>query len=457
MAFNTQNFIFLFLPAFLLSYYLASVKFKNAIILIYSILYYVIGNFNSKENIVILFLLILTNYIFLTILLNLKKNNRYIYLQNLIFIIDIIFNILILCLFKLNIFTTHLPLGVSFYTFHFIILFVHVHKTPEYDKVKLDFSFYSYSEYILFFPKLLSGPIVKYDAFKKNLDTKKVSFDYFIDGIFLFSVGLSLKCLLSDNISYIVNQIETFGYESISIGTAWVGMYSYTMRLYFDFAGYSLMAIGISKAIGIDIPENFNLPFCSKSISTFWRRWHITLSNFFRDYVYIPLGGNCNNKNILRQIFNLIIVWLLTGIWHGFAINYLLWALLICFVIILEKTLLNKIYDKCEIIGRLIVIILMPLFFLIFSIPDINKSFIYLNKLLSIDSLNNTNDFFLIVKLYWKIFIIGILFLTKYPKVIMEEIKNTRYLKIVVIIVLIALSTYMINISNTDTFKYFSF
>ncbi len=164
---------------------------------------------------------------------------------------------------------------------------------------------------------------------------------------------------MSDNISYIVNQINVYGFDSISILTAWVGMYSYTMRLYFDFAGYSLMAIGLAKVMGMDLPVNFDRPFCSKSISEFWRRWHITLGHFFRDYIYIPLGGNFENKNIFRQSINLIIVWLVTGLWHGFKFNYILWAMLICAFIILEKAFVRKVYSKYVIVGRVLVLSLI--------------------------------------------------------------------------------------------------
>ena len=346
MMFNSINFIFIFLPAFLLSYYFASDSFKNVIIFIFSVLFYIIGNINNVANILVLIVLTIINYYLYYIIHNENDLRK----KRIKIIISIGFNLYILILFKSEILTKTMPLGLSFYTFHFISLLVDSYKS---DNTIEKLSFGNFVQYILFFPKLLSGPITRHKYFDNTYNDKKYSLNNLIKGIYLFSIGLALKCLLSDNIGNIINQINIYGYDSISIGTAWIGMFCFTMKLYFDFAGYSLMAIGIAKAIGIKLPDNFNLPFASKSISEFWRRWHITLGHFFRDYVYIPLGGNCGNKNLIRQSINIIIVWILTGLWHGFKLNYIIWAMLICLVIIFEKVFLNKIYNRVELIGRI--------------------------------------------------------------------------------------------------------
>lgn len=448
MPFNTHNFIFIFLPFFLLSYYLADVKAKKIILLLYSILFYVIGNYKRLESIFILVFLTFMNYVFLLFIVKAKRD----IVKKIALIIAVSMNIIVLCLFKLQLFTNFIPLGLSFYTFHFISIIVDAYKNKH-----LSYKLIDYLNYILFFPKLLSGPIMRYDNFISEYSQRQNSENYIVKGLFFFSVGLALKCLLADNIAYIINQINVYGFDSISILTAWVGMYSYTMQLYFDFAGYSLMAIGVAYAIGIKMPDNFNLPFCSKSISEFWRRWHITLGHFFRDYIYIPLGGNFANKRFIRQSLNLIIVWLVTGFWHGFRINFILWAMFICIIIILEKAFFINIYKKHEIIGRIVVCILMPFSFLIFSITNLNDLKIYIHKLFEFSSVVNMRDFQVIIKNYAKIFVIGILFLTKYPKALMEIVCKSKYMMIIASASLVLISMYAMSMMKSDVFKYFAF
>ena len=455
MLFNSYNFIFAFLPAFLLSYFLIDSKYKNAVVLVYSILYYIIGNIGQPLFIFILIIMTFINYIFTYLIYLNKRNGKFV---KIVFTTSIIFNVLVLLLFKSEIITKQLPLGISFYIFHFISINTDTFKSLKINsRAKHDKSFVNYITYILFFPKLLSGPITRYDNLKSINSGNGFDLYSFINGIYLFSIGLDLKCLLSENISYIINQINVFGFESISILTAWIGMYSYTMCLYFDFAGYSLMAIGIAKMIGIDLPENFNLPFAAKSISEFWRRWHITLGAFFRDYVYIPLGGNFGNKNLFRQSINIIIVWLITGLWHGMKVNYMLWALISCVLIILEKLFLNKVYKKSSLLGRVIVILLMPFAFLIFSIENLSMLKTFISRLYDFSSIYNSRDLIVIIKQYAKTFILGVAFMTPFPKLLLKKVSQNKILMIVVSIALIISSCFMISISENDTFKYFAF
>ena len=452
MPFNTQNFIFLFLPAFFLSYYLASKKNRNIVILIYSILFYAIGNYHSPQNILIIVTIIIINYLFLRLIYKYKQaNSKY---PRLLFLFSLAFNIGTLFIFKSHIINVAMPLGLSFYIFHFISLTIDTFNSKIEDK---NVAVFNYLNYILYFPKMLSGPITRYDYFISKINDKDSQRDCFFMGLFYFAIGLSLKCLLADNINYIINQINVYGFESISILTAWLGMYSYTMKLYFDFAGYSLMAIGIAKSMGMDLPNNFDLPFCSKSISEFWRRWHITLGHFFRDYIYIPLGGNCKNENLLRQSFNLMVVWIVTGLWHGFKFNYIIWSIAICIFIILEKVYLNKVYNKCHILGRIVVNLFMPFAFLIFSIENLPDLGVYISRLFNISSIDNMRDFQIIFGLYWKVFVIGIVFMTSYPRKVMAMIQKSKVLMIIITAILIIVSAYMINITSSDTFKYFAF
>lgn len=449
MIFNSFNFILLFLPAFFVSYFLASSNCKNCILLIYGILYYVIGNIDKPINIGILILLTIINYFFYYLLYT-EANEK---TKKVKLFISVAFNIVAICVFKSELVYRSIPTGLSFYTFHFISLLVDSYKNNH----ELKIGFLKFMQYIIYFPKLLSGPITRYEYFDSQYKSKKTSNECLIKGLYLFSIGLALKCLLSDNVYYIINQINVYGYESISIFTAWIGVYAFTMNLYFDFAGYSLMAIGIAKMMGMSLPENFNLPFSSKNVSEFWRRWHITLGQFFRDYIYIPLGGNFNNKNLPKQIINLIIVWLVTGLWHGFKINYIIWAMSICLVIILEKIISNKLHIKQSIISRIFVIIFIPFTFLIFSIENADMLRTYILKLFDVSSVENIRDFTYICKTYWKIFVLGIVFMTSFPKRFSEKLYNSKCLMLILSIILIALSCVMISINNADTFKYFIF
>ena len=450
MVFNSFNFIFLFLPTFLLSYLIAGDNFKNVVIFVFSILYYVFGNINNYLNIIILIILTILNYLFY----------YFIYIENdakrkkTKLAISVVFNVAVIAILKSELLLKSMPVGLSFYVFHFISITADVYKQESNDD---KISFFRFVQYIIFFPKILSGPITRYKYFDNSYNNKEISSDSLIKGLYIFSVGLALKCILSDNIFNIINQINVYGYDGISILTAWVGMYSFTMNLYFDFAGYSLMAIGLAKMMGMMLPDNFDLPFYSKSVSVFWRKWHITLGQFFRDYVYIPLGGNCGNKNLLRQVLNITIVWILTGLWHGFKINYILWAMSVCLMIIIEKVFLLKVYNKCSLLGHIIVLLFIPFTFLIFSIDNTNMLMTFIGKLKDFSSLNNIRDFEAIYKSYYKVFIVGILFMTSIPKKIYLKILDNKIIMIIITIVLFVLSCYMLNISNTDLFKYFTF
>lgn len=442
MAFNSENFI-IFLTAFLLSYYIASNRFKKWIIFLYSIAFYIIGTIGSFYSITIFIISIILNYIF-ALILNKSTENKRILIKIFVF-----FDVLSLIIFKLKVAGLVLPLGYSFIVFHYISFLCDLSN----NKIS-ELNLFPYLNYILFFPKLISGPITRYNEFIVSHDNDYHTNDDFFTGLFIFSCGLGLKCLLSDNILYITNQIEVFGYVSISIITAWIGVYAYYFKLYFDFAGYSLMAIGIAKICGYTLPTNFNMPHLSKSISEFWRRWHITLGAFFRDYVYIPLGGNRCGK--LRMIFNLFVVWLLTGFWHGTTSNYIIWACILFLLIVFEK-LIYKVTNKKP--GIIIVIIIMPLTFLIFQITELPELYTYFTRLIDIKSFGNSADLEVIINNYLKIIVITIIFATKLPKIIYEKIisKNLKILMIIISIILIISSLYMLSIGESDTFRYFTF
>lgn len=443
MLFNSYNFILIFLVAFLLSYFLATYKLKKYVILFYSIAFYIIGSISSSYGIIILFISILLNYCFSLII---YKSKIY---KKIFFSVFISLDVLSLVIFKLKVGGMLMPLGFSFVVFHYISYLSDLY-TGKIEKIDA----LNYFNYILFFPKLISGPITRYSEFTTNYESDYVDKNDLIIGLFTFSSGLMLKCLLSDNLSYITNQIEVFGYESIGMITAWIGAYAYYFRLYFDFAGYSLMAIGIARMFGYSLPTNFDTPLASKSVSEFWRRWHITLGAFFRDYVYIPLGGNRSGK--LRQAFNLFVVWLLTGFWHGLTPNYLIWAYVIYIFIVFEK-FIYKIKNKY--IGIVSVVIIMPLVFLIFEITKLPDLYIYFSRLIDIKSFGYSADLEVIMTNYFKIFIVSIIFATVLPKMIFNKIinNNKKVMMLILSFIFIALSLYMLSIGESDTFRYFTF
>lgn len=341
MVFSSIVFLYIFLPIMLIIYFIVPNKFKNAVMIAASLIFFAWGEIRY---IFIMLLLAVMDYICG------KKINQY--WENkkkkrLFLFIDVSVNLLILFFFKyadfiigninnithLNIPLLHIPLpiGVSFNTFQSLSYIIDVYRgTVKYEK-----SFYNYLAYTTLFPQIIAGPIVRYENVDEELENKKISIDNFNVGIKRFIIGLGKKVLIANNIGALWNLIETGDYGNLTFVLAWFGIVAFALQIYFDFSGYSDMAIGLAKIFGMDFNENFNLPYISKSITEFWRRWHISLSTWFRDYLYIPLGGNrCKPA---RHIFNMLAVWALTGLWHGASLNFLIWGLYYFILLILEK------------------------------------------------------------------------------------------------------------------------
>lgn len=356
MLFNSFTFIFVFLPLLLVLYYSLPSKCKNIILLIFSLIFYAWG---SVRNLIFIIISLLINYIFS---LFLKRKNKF------ILIISILFNVIFLFLFKfdISIFGISKPIGISFYTFQIISYLVDLYRK----KVKIEKNIFMFSLYVVFFPQLIAGPIVKYVDIEKQIQKRKESIDKFTDGLRDFIIGLSLKVILADNLYVIVNQISN--YYTIDIYSFILCVLAFSLEIYYDFYGYSRMAIGLGKMFGFDLPINFNYPYISLSIEEFWKRWHITLSNWFKDYVYIPLGGNRVGK--FRWIINMIVVWLLTGFWHGASINFIIWGLYYFILLILEKLFLReKIKKWPKLIRWIYSFVLINIGWAIFILSDFNS------------------------------------------------------------------------------------
>lgn len=352
MLFSSNFFIFVFLPLVIAGYFLIKTPFQNYYLLIVSLLFYAWG---EPKFVLLLIVFIAINYSGALVIRNAEGQGRK-HLKKIALIALLIFDVGVLFVFKyLNFITANLsslsggrvpatsiplPIGISFFTFMAISYVVDVYR----GKVEAQKNPLLFALYISFFPKMIAGPIVRYTAIKDQLQTRTVTFDSFTAGVKRFIQGFAKKIILADSFSTIANQaFGIAGTSSLSVAFAWLGSIAYSLHIFFDFAGYSEMAIGLAKMFGFQFLENFDYPYISRTITEFWRRWHISLGTWFRDYVYFPLGGSRVNSKF-RLVLNLFAVWFLTGVWHGANWNYLAWGLLYFVLLVIEK--LAKIPEK---------------------------------------------------------------------------------------------------------------
>lgn len=350
MLFSSIVFLFTFLPAVVILYYLLPVRFRNVILLLASLVFYAWG---EPVYLFLMLLSILFNYFSgQDIARNLQDKRAA--KRSLVF--NLIINLAVLGFFKyegfvldtLNgILPVHisyhalpLPIGISFYTFQILSYIIDVYR----GNVKVQTNLPNFALYVTMFPQLIAGPIVQYADVDEQLASREVSRTKFGEGSMYFIRGLAKKVLLANTSGMIFTEVSGLAKGNIAVMTAWLGAFAYMFQIYFDFSGYSDMAIGLGKMFGFEFNMNFNYPYVSKSITEFWRRWHISLSSWFRDYVYIPLGGNRVSK--IKHIRNLLIVWFLTGLWHGAAWNFVAWGLYYGVILIIEKYLLSPVLDR---------------------------------------------------------------------------------------------------------------
>ena len=350
MLFSSIVFLFSFLPAVMILYYLLPVRFRNVILLLASLVFYAWG---EPVYLFLMLLSILFNYFSgLDIARNLQDKRAA--KRSLVF--NLIINLAVLGFFKyegfvldtLNgILPVHisyhalpLPIGISFYTFQILSYIIDVYR----GNVKVQTNLPNFALYVTMFPQLIAGPIVQYADVDEQLASREISRTKFGEGSMYFIRGLAKKVLLANTSGMIFTEVSGLAKDNIAVMTAWLGAFAYMFQIYFDFSGYSDMAIGLGKMFGFEFNMNFNYPYVSKSITEFWRRWHISLSSWFRDYVYIPLGGNRVSK--IKHIRNLLIVWFLTGLWHGAAWNFMAWGLYYGVILIIEKYLLSPVLDR---------------------------------------------------------------------------------------------------------------
>lgn len=371
MLFSSIVFLFSFLPAVMILYYLLPVRFRNVILLLASLVFYAWG---EPVYLFLMLLSILFNYFSgLDIARNLQDKRAA--KRSLVF--NLIINLAVLGFFKyegfvldtLNgILPVHisyhalpLPIGISFYTFQILSYIIDVYR----GNVKVQTNLPNFALYVTMFPQLIAGPIVQYADVDEQLASREVSRTKFGEGSMYFIRGLAKKVLLANTSGMIFTEVSGLAKGNIAVMTAWLGAFAYMFQIYFDFSGYSDMAIGLGKMFGFEFNMNFNYPYVSKSITEFWRRWHISLSSWFRDYVYIPLGGNRVSK--IKHIRNLLIVWFLTGLWHGAAWNFVAWGLYYGVILIIEKYLLSPVLDRLpDVVRRIYSIVLIVIGWVLF-------------------------------------------------------------------------------------------
>lgn len=407
--FTSLEFIFRFLLVFLPVYFLVPKKAKNWVMFIGSLIFYAFG-----EPIPVLLLVALTvlNYLFGSRCFNFPLNYSDSYAQKMLkrkTLTAIVIDISVLVVFKaVSIFVDNslFPLGLSFYIFKMISYQMDIMKR----NIPVKPTFVQTAAYFTLFAQVTQGPIMRYED-GEFFNEKEPSWEKAEEGLKYFIIGFAMKTLLADRIGILWNDLSMYGYESISTPLAWLGTLAYSFELYFDFWGYSLMASGIMVAMGFDFVRNFDHPYASKTVSEFYRRWHMTLGSFFRDYVYFPLGGSRCDKN--RMVLNLAIVWLLTGIWHGNGLNFLIWGAVLGIFIILEKLFFGKFMQNSKILGHLYLIVVIPLSWVIFAISDIKQLGIYFGRLFPFfgigGSVVNSSDILQYLENYWWMFVIAII------------------------------------------------
>ena len=347
-----------------------------------------------------------------------------------------------------------MPIGISFYTFQGISYIVDVYR----GNAKAERSLLRYAVYISMFEQLIAGPIVTYGQVEKELYKRKIKVSSVLKGMGVFIFGLGLKVLLANPIGKLWSQTCAIGFESISTPLAWMAITAFSFQIYFDFFGYSLMAIGLGKMLGFKLPKNFEHPYTSLTMTEFWRRWHITLGAWFREYVYIPLGGNRNGK--IATVRNLLIVWLLTGLWHGAGYNFVLWGTVLFLIIMLEKFFIGKYLNKMPVIAHIYMLILIPITWAIFAIDDIAQLGVFFTRLFPFFGQGVWSifryDYLKYLNLFYPFFIAGILFSTRLPFRILKQIKS-RVVICLLLSVIFGASVYCMYRGFDDPFLYFRF
>ncbi len=456
MVFSSLIFIFRFLPVFLILYFFAPDKYKNLTLLIFSLIFY------SLEEPLYFSLMIASILVDYFIAISIENNFTNRFKCRLLLMLSILFNMGILFFFKyfnffidnINlIFSTSLsnlklslPLGISFYTFQTLSYSIDVFN----GKVNAERNIIDFGAFVSSFPQLIAGPIVKYTDINKEIKRRTHSLENFEAGMEEFIIGLGKKVLIANNIGILWTEIYSKDISKISMPLAWIGILAFSFQIYFDFSGYSSMAIGLGKIMGFNYPTNFNFPYISRSISEFWRRWHITLGSWLREYVYIPLGGNRVNKK--RLFFNLLLLWFLTGFWHGAEYTFILWGFYFFLLTYIEKRFLSKFLNNNIIFSHIYTSFFLLIGWTIFAIDKIDLLSNYLKRMFSF---NFTLDWLYYFNNYILLFILC--FICSTPLVLKLYRKINKPIKSLVVIAIFLLSIAYLVDNTYNPFLYFRF
>lgn len=468
MLFSSSTFLFCFLPIVIIVYYIflrKSRTLQNIFLFIASLIFYAWG---EPSFVFILLLSIIMNYLF-GLAVNKYRNDKT--KSRLFLIATVVFNILILFIFKylnfvfenisnltgvsISLLNITLPLGISFFTFQALSYVVDVYRGEEVQKNPLNVGLY-----IAFFPQLIAGPIVRYETVAKQIKYRKETFDLFSNGVCRFIIGLSKKVLIANTLAVVADDAFNSDLSTISVSYAWIGAIAYTFQIFFDFSGYSDMAIGLGKMFGFEFLENFNYPYISSSVTEFWRRWHISLGSWFRDYIYFPLGGS-RVKSKARLIFNLFVVWLLTGIWHGANWTFILWGLMYFVLLTIEK--LTGFYknDKFKILKHIYTLFFVVLGWVLFRADNLDQAWSYFGSLFGTTGVLVDDSALFMLKENLIYFIAAILISTPVCKMLYNKILVKHKLALAAVAVVLMLFflisvTYIIK-GAYNPFIYFNF
>lgn len=468
MVFSSFTFLFYFLPAFLLVYFLAPAAWKNAVIFLGSLIFYYYGVKDHPGYVLLMLASLAVNYTAAQCMGRCRREKS----RTLWMAAGMSWNIGCLFLFKyldfvagnLNLLLERtgagvrlpmaglvLPIGISFYTFQISSYLLDVYRK----QIRPERSLLTLGTYLCMFPQLIAGPIVTYSQVQKQMAYRVHSFRNLEDGLREFTIGLALKVLIANKVGGLWTQVNSIGFESISCPLAWLGILAYTFQIYFDFYGYSLMAKGLGQMMGFRFPDNFCNPYQSGSMTEFWRRWHMTLGSWFREYVYIPLGGNRSHR-----YRNLFVVWMLTGLWHGASWNFVLWGFSIFLLILLEKKGFGRLLERFPAAGHLYMFLVIPLSWLLFAVSDPGQIGMYLSRLFPFfgntgqavfrgDFIKYGNTFF------WSL-AAAALCCTGIPRKIYEKKKYTFAVTLVLVLLFWA-CVYCMYLGLDDPFLYYQF
>lgn len=465
MSFTTIEFMFRFLPIFLIVYYVVPTRYKNMILLIGSFVFYAWG---QHFYLLLLMLSIVVNYTFGRLIGERRAQKKP------LLVLGLIYNFGLLVFFKYTNFfieninalltATHvqiptisvvMPLGISFYTFQVVSYLVDVYR-GEQRPVK---NIINLGVYIAMFPQVTSGPIGLYSELEPTLLRRHCSVLNLESGLKTFILGMGAKMLLANPMGTLWAGMSRYGYETLSCPYAWLGAFGYSFQLYFDFAGYSLMAMGLGQMLGLYVPRNFDHPYISGSMAEFWRRWHMTLGRWFKKYLYFPLGGSrCSFAKTIRNTF---VVWAFTGLWHGASWNFVLWGLIFFVLLTIERLGLGKLLAKTKVLKHIYVIFLIPLTWVVFALPNMQDIATYFSRLFPFFADNtasfvNTKDVIRALHDYWYLLIACVVFCLPFPSRWYEKHKNSK-LVILGLVLIYLMSVYKMQTQTSNPFLYYQF